>query len=111
MTETRRVVVRYRTTEDQADENQALVEAVFDELQANQPEGLRYATFRLEDGVSFVHVASVETDDGSSPLEHIEAFRTFSQGVGGRCEEGPVVQTATLVGSYRLVEPNDGDHR
>lgn len=101
----RRVLVQYRTAEQHADENQALIEAVFAELDAVRPEGLRYATFRLDDGVTFVHVASIETADGSNPLDAIEAFRNFGQGIAGRCEDGPKASAATLVGSYRFVEP------
>jgi hypothetical protein len=61
-------VVRYRTTPDRAEENVALIEKVFAELDASRPEGLRYASFRLGDGVSFVHVAEVDTADGTNPL-------------------------------------------
>jgi hypothetical protein len=32
------------------------------------PTGLRYATFQLDDGVSFVHLASNDTEHGPSPL-------------------------------------------
>ncbi|MCU1430504.1 MAG: hypothetical protein JWL83_4504 [Actinomycetia bacterium] len=103
-TTTRRVIVRYKTKPERAAENQQLVEAVFAALERSQPEGLRYATFRLDDGVSFVHVASVETDDGSNPLEAVEEFRRFGKEVAERCEEPPVVQVATLVGSYRLFD-------
>ena len=59
-------VVRYRTKPDRADENQALVEAVFVDLEARQPNGFTYKVFRLEDGVSFVHVA-IEHDDRAGP--------------------------------------------
>lgn len=103
--EPRRVVVRYRTSKQHADENQGFVEAVFAELAVAQPDGIRYATFRLDDGVTFVHVASIETPDGSNPLDSIAAFRAFGQGIAQRCEEGPTATAATLVGSYRLVEP------
>jgi hypothetical protein len=33
-----------------------------------KPTGLRYATFKLDDGVSFVHLASNDTEHGPSPL-------------------------------------------
>jgi hypothetical protein len=55
-------VVRYRTKEERAEENAELVQAVFAELAANDPGGLRYATFRLGDGVTFVHVATIDGD-------------------------------------------------
>lgn len=53
------VVVRYRTRPEFADQNARLVEAVFAELAAADPGGVKYATFRLEDN-TFVHIADVE---------------------------------------------------
>jgi hypothetical protein len=94
-------VVRYKTTPDQADENQRLVEAVFTELAEDQPEGLRYATLRLDDGVSFVHLAIVDGDE--NPLLTTTAFGAFVSAIGDRCVEGPAPREATVVGSYRLL--------
>jgi len=96
------VVVRYQTKADRADENQALIEKVFGELNADGPDGLRYASFRLADGVSFVHVASVETADGTNPLNASPAFAEFQREIGDRVEDGPVASGATVVGSYRF---------
>jgi hypothetical protein len=93
-------VVRYRTKADRADENAALVEQVFAQLHADAPSGLQYMTLRLADGVSFVHVAVVETDDGSNPLTTTAAFEAFQREVSDRCEEGPVAVKATVVGAY-----------
>ena len=95
-------VVRYRTKPDRADENQALIEKVFAELDASRPDGLRYASFRLADGVSFVHVAEVDTADGTNPLTQTAAFAEFLRDIADRCEEGPIASDATLVGSYRF---------
>lgn len=96
------VVVRYQTKPDQADENARLVERVFEELNEHDPGDLRYATFRLADGVSFVHIASIETDDGSNPLFETSAFAEFQREIEDRCAEQPSSQPATVVGSYRL---------
>jgi hypothetical protein len=93
-------VVRYRTKPGRADENEALVEGVFAELASEHPEGLRYATFRLEDGVTFVHVAAMERTDGVNPLAATAAFGRFQQEIGDRCEEGPLVSSSTVVGAY-----------
>ena len=97
----RRVVVRYRVRPDRVEENERLVRAVYEELAAVQPEGLRYATVKLDDGVTFVHVAVHETEN---PLPGLASFRAFTEGVAERCDEPPVVSTAELVGSYRLLE-------
>ena len=97
----RRAIVRYRVKPECVAENEELVRAVYAELADVQPEGLRYATVKLEDGVSFVHMA---VHEGDNPLPGLASFRTFSQGVRERCDKPPVVSEATLVGSYRLLE-------
>jgi hypothetical protein len=99
------VVVRYKTKPDRAEENQALVEKVFEELAGSDPGGLRYMTLRLGDGVSFVHIASVETSDGTNPLGATAAFAEFQREIGDRCAEQPVVAEATVVGSYQFGGP------
>ncbi len=93
------IIVRYKPKADRADENQALVEAVFTELAEADPGGVRYATFRLDDG-TFIHLADVEADP--NPLAQVAAFAEFQADIGDRCEpgEGPNPQSATLVGSY-----------
>jgi hypothetical protein len=98
----RRVLVRYKVKPDRAAENEELVRAVYDELRRTEPAGLRYATFVLDDGVSFVHLASIETEDGRSPLSEVEAFRRFQANIGDRCDEAPVASEAREIGAYRL---------
>jgi hypothetical protein len=95
----RQVMVRYKVKPDRAEENEQLVRAVYDELADRGPEGLRYATFRLDDGVSFVHIASVEGEHNT--LAESQAFARFQADVRDRCEEPPVVTELHAVGSYR----------
>jgi len=99
----RTVVVRYETKPDRADENQRLVEKVFAELAERRPDNFRYATFRLEDGVTFVHIVN-ETDDGSNPipLTDIAAFREFQREIADRCAVQPAPSGATVVGSHNF---------
>jgi len=98
----RRIMVRYKVKPDQADANTKLVEAVYDELHRSRPAGFRYATFRLDDGLTFVHLAITETDDGSNPLSGIQAFGRFQEGIAERCDEPPVATEVHEVGSFRL---------
>ena len=56
----RTVMVRYKTSDAKAEANAALVHAVFDELRARAPGGIRYATYRLADGATFVHIATLD---------------------------------------------------
>ena len=94
------VMVRYRVHADRVAENEELVRAVYDELAAAQPEGLHYATFKLADGVTFVHVAQ---HDEPNPLPETAAFRRFQEGIRERCAEPPAVTELQEVGSYRIL--------
>jgi hypothetical protein len=91
-------VIRYTTKPERAEENERLIRNVFAELARQNPEGLRYAAFRLDDGVSFLHVATFDGD--ANPLTASAAFGEFQAGVQDRCAEGPAPADATIIGSY-----------
>lgn len=94
-------VIRYRTKPEQGDENERLIRAVFAELAQESPDGLHYAAFRLDDSVSFVHVAVL--DGKENPLTSSPAFAAFQAGVAERCVEGPIPADATAIGTFRLL--------
>ena len=92
--------VRYTTRDTAAgEENQRLIDDVFAELAALEPDGLSYRVSRSEDGLSFEHVAVVE--DGPNPLLSLASFQAFSATVTERVLEPPVVRTAEVVARYR----------
>jgi hypothetical protein len=95
-------MVRYKVKPELAQENERLVRAVYDELEHSAPAGLRYATFKLEDGVSFVHLASIETNDGHNPLQDIAAFKRFQANSRERQQEPAVTSELREIGSYRM---------
>jgi hypothetical protein len=94
-------MVRYKVRPDRVDENIALVQAVYEQLDRERPEGLHYATFRLPDGVSFMHVV-FETDQPGRILGELAAFRAFSADIESRCDEPPVATEITLIGAYAI---------
>jgi hypothetical protein len=96
----RRVMVRYRVKPGQAERNEELVRAVYEELHRADPPGFSYATFRLEDGLTFVHIAQSEGPE--NPLPQLEAFREFQEDIADRCDEPPVVTRLSEVGSFRF---------
>ena len=93
-------MVRYKVKSGEAAANEALVRNVYEELRQTAPAGFHYATFVLDDGVSFVHVASSESADGSNPLLEMAAFRAFQEGIAERCDEPPTPAHLREVGSY-----------
>ena len=93
-------MVSYKLKADRVAENERYIAAVYDALNQTRPAGLRYATFRLGDGVSFVHIVSHEETDGSNALTALPAFKAFAEGVKERCDELPVRVELTEIGSY-----------
>lgn len=91
-------VIRYRTRPDAADENARLVAAVYATLAELKPSGFAYATYRLDDGVTFVHVARLDAEE--NPLSKLPAFAEFQRELKQRCVEQPDPRGATVVGSY-----------
>jgi hypothetical protein len=100
----KQLMVRYKVKPEQVAANEQLVRAVYSELAVKQPDGLRYATFKLPDGVSFVHLAA---HGAENPLQQIEAFQRFQEGIRDRCDEPPVVAELEEVGSYRFSEESE----
>jgi hypothetical protein len=95
----KRVIVRYKVKPEAVAKNEELVRAVYEELEQTQPEGMRYATFQLDDGLSFVHIHS---SDGDNALTELASFKAFQQGIAERCDEAPKVSELREVGNYRF---------
>ncbi|MBR0697285.1 hypothetical protein [Bradyrhizobium lablabi] len=99
----RRTLIRYKAKPEMADRNAELVSAVFAELKAARPDGVRYLTLRLEDD-TFIHLVEVAADDGASPIPKLASFQTFQDGIRDRCAEPPLARGARIVGNYRMLE-------
>ena len=93
-------MITYTVKPDRAAENERLARAVYQSLEEQRPAGLRYATFRLGDGVSFVHLVSHDEPDGTNALTSLAAFKAFAEGVKDRCVAPPVRVDLTEIGSY-----------
>ena len=101
-------VIRYQMRPDSTEENKALIQKVFAELAAKRPEGLRYAAFRLADGVTFVHVGTVSGE--GNPLAETEAFQEFGKAFGDRVAVEPDRAGAEIIGAYGFDHTPDPDH-
>jgi len=96
------IVVRYRVKAERSEENIRYIQGVFDALRAAAPEGVKYTAMRLEDGVSFVHLALIDTVDGSNPIAALDAFKAFVKDIGERCAEPPQAMQAEVIGDYEF---------
>jgi len=98
------MIVDYTVQPDMADENARLVRAVFEELNAKRPEGLRYMSLRTGEG-RFLHF--VEQAAKAPALTQFEAFQTFQADFSQRCLIRPQVSNIEIVGSFAMF-PKDG---
>jgi hypothetical protein len=76
---------------------------MFAAIRRAQPEGIRYASCRLADGVTCV--ALLEVDDGvENPLPALPEFRELQESLSGWVAEPPTPEQLTVVGSYRFFD-------
>jgi hypothetical protein len=94
----KRMMVRYTTKPERADENARLIEKVFQELREKAPNDVRYLALRVGDR-AFVHLV----EDGGGQIPRLEAFQTFRGGVKERCAEPPQQDDVTIIGNYRML--------
>ena len=99
------VVVSYTVRPEAVAEHVRLIEAVFEQLRAEQPGNIEYKVMRLDDGVSFVHVSTADTPDGSNPIPELAAFREFGKDSAARVATTPVPTAADIIGSYHPTAP------
>jgi hypothetical protein len=91
------VMIRYKVKRDQLERELDLLRGVYEELEATRPDGVRYASFQLEDEVSFVEFAET---DRPGRFSQLEAFRVYRSELDERCEEPPVVAALDQVRSF-----------
>ena len=101
----KRVMVRYRVKPDQVEANEALVRAVFEELERERPGGFGYATFKLDDGVSFVHIVDERDDDEREFAGRREGVREVPRGHPRPLRRTPGRdRSCNEVGSFRFFD-------
>lgn len=91
-------VIRYQTPPDLAGLNEELIRDVFAELAEQQPAGLEYTVYRLDDGTTFIHLFGSE--EGADGLTSLPAFQRFSEGAEARHATPVERQAAQLIGRY-----------
>ena len=95
------LMVRSKVKAEYVAELEVAVKRVFAALQQAQPNGIRYASCRLPDGVTYV--AILEIDDGvDNPLPTLPEFRAFQENLKNWIAEPPGAEQVTVIGSYRL---------
>jgi hypothetical protein len=94
-------MVRARVKATAVTEIEAAGQRLFAALDREQSQGLRYATCRLPDGVTYVNLIAI--DDGvDNPLLALPEARAFQEGLKNWLAEPPTSEQLTVFGSYRF---------
>ena len=99
----KRQIVIYKAKPEHNAENERLLKAVFAELHAKQPKGVRYVAAKLADD-TYVHFVFTDTPEGEpGPLSKLDAFRAYQAEVRSRLQAPPTTGEATIIGDYRML--------
>ena len=98
------VMVTYTVKPDRVEENEELVRAVYAGLREIGDPDIRYATFKKEDGVTFVHLAFFPSAATQAVLSNSPAFQAFQAGLRERCDVPPNPQPLEPIGSFGLFD-------
>ena len=95
------LTVRAKLKEEHVAEAVAAVKRMFAAIERERLEGIRYASVKLEDGVTFL--ALLEVEDGvENPLLGLPEAQEFYGNLPGWYAEPPDVVPGTVIGSHRL---------
>ncbi|MBC7829942.1 MAG: hypothetical protein H7122_19505 [Chitinophagaceae bacterium] len=97
-----RVLVRYKVHADKVALNETLAKAVYKQLHEENLEGFRYITFKMEDGVSFLHISFSANEQANKAFINLPAFKNFQANIKDRCKELPVVTPITVIDDYNF---------
>ncbi|HKA50370.1 MAG TPA: hypothetical protein VKK19_12345 [Candidatus Dormibacteraeota bacterium] len=95
------IMIRATVKADSVDDVEASARKMFAAIEQAQPRGVRYASCRLPDGVTFVALLALE-DGIDNPLPALPEFRAFQDSLKNWMAEPPTAEPLTVVGSYRL---------
>ena len=95
------MMIRAKLKAESVSDIDAAAEKMFSAIDAAQPEGVKYASVRLADGVSAVAFLALE-DPADNQLQAIPEFREFQSQLPEWLAEPPIVEPITVIGSYEM---------
>lgn len=95
------VMIRSKVKAESAGDVEAAVGRMFAAIAEAAPEGVRYASCRLPDGVTYIALLALENGP-ENPLVTIPEFTKFQEDLKDWLAEPPSVEQLTPVGTYRL---------
>lgn len=94
------VRVQYTTTQEFAAINQENIRQVVHELKKLNHPGIKYSTYLLADGKTFMHFDQFESEEAHEALQSLESFKKFREELwASKLEVEPKLELLSLVAS------------
>ena len=94
------VKVQYTVREDYVETNKQNIERVMADLRASNHPGIKYSSFLLEDGKTFVHFGMYADEQAMAVVSNLDSFQNFRQQLQqSRPELPPQADDLSLVAS------------
>ena len=94
------VYVKYQVDPSFADTNAENIRKVMSDLRESGSDGVRYASFRQSDGVTFVHFGMYRDDAALESLTSLPSFQAFQSALkGSKPVQPPAAEWLDIVGS------------
>lgn len=97
------LMIRSKVKEEAVAEAEAAVEKWFSTVHEAKPAGVRYASTKAPDGVTFVVFIQLENPP-ENPLTALPGFAEFQENIKRWTAEAGPPEPLTVVGSYRLFD-------
>lgn len=94
------MMLRTKVRPECAAEVEAGVKTLFAALEQERPAGIRYSSYRMADGVTYVVLLEVQ-EGVENPLPSLAAFREFQENLKQWLAEPPAPEALVVVGDYR----------
>ena len=92
------VRVQYTTRAEYAAANQENIRQIVTELKRIKHPGIKYSTYLLPDGKTFMHVDHFENEEAHQFLQSLESFKKFSEQLwASELEVEPNLELLTMV--------------
>jgi L-rhamnose mutarotase len=94
------VRVQYTTTAEYASRNKDNIRQVVNELKKMNHPGIKYSTYIMPDGKTFMHFDQFENEEDHNVLTQLESFKKFSDELlASNLEADPKLDLLSLVSS------------
>ncbi|HET8844062.1 MAG TPA: hypothetical protein VFN35_21530 [Ktedonobacteraceae bacterium] len=95
-------MTRSKVKAEQVAEVEAGIKRLVPALQQAHLDDMRYAWFRLEDGVTYVIMVEYK-EEGSNPAASLPEFQAFMEVLKVSIDGQPTTEKLTISGSYRFL--------